>query len=150
MRGAWIEISNISDSAASRASLPVRGAWIEIKIVFSYSYACCPSLPVRGAWIEISQAIRPTLQVNRRSPCGERGLKCIRWRYSLTGEESLPVRGAWIEIPLQVYLHHPPQVSLPVRGAWIEISSTARSPHSAFICRSPCGERGLKSDSAII
>ena len=35
-------------------------------------------------------------------------------------------------------------MSLPVRGAWIEIKSDKRELIEA-LCRSPCGERGLKS-----
>ena len=35
-------------------------------------------------------------------------------------------------------------VSLPVRGAWVEIATAARITGRAM-CRSPCGERGLKS-----
>ena len=34
--------------------------------------------------------------------------------------------------------------SLPVRGAWIEIVMFA-SDYRNWCCRSPCGERGLKS-----
>ena len=35
----------------------------------------------------------------RRSPCGERGLKYGRWmQHIIFGAESLPVRGAWVEI----------------------------------------------------
>ena len=34
------------------ASLPVRGAWIEIQVIVTPN-AFCTSLPVRGAWIEI-------------------------------------------------------------------------------------------------
>ena len=56
-------------------SLPVRGAWIEIRRT-SRKRCGKPSLPVRGAWIEISaQSIYLSAPV-RRSPCGERGLKC--------------------------------------------------------------------------
>ena len=32
--------------------------------------------------------------------------------------------------------------SLPVRGAWIE--TTSSHGHMRTLCRSPCGERGLK------
>ena len=35
-------------------------------------------------------------------------------------------------------------LSLPVRGAWVEILS-ANSITAGTLCRSPCGERGLKS-----
>ena len=59
----------------TRVSLPVRGAWIEIFIIRIASKNRL-SLPVRGAWIEmLSGACRFTSH-NRRSPCGERGLKC--------------------------------------------------------------------------
>ena len=57
------------------ASLPVRGAWIEIDGRPIFKSDMQGSLPVRGAWIEIS--------VNRTVSIGY-------W--------SLPVRGAWIEM----------------------------------------------------
>ena len=56
------------------ASLPVRGAWIEIGAL-RHRRKRWESLPVRGAWIEIFAAPFVGLRV---------------W--------SLPVRGAWIEI----------------------------------------------------
>ena len=34
------------------------------------------SLPVRGAWIEMIYDKPYFVYQNRRSPCGERGLKC--------------------------------------------------------------------------
>ena len=55
-----------------------------------------------------------------RSPCGERGLKCVRCKIQFYTEKSLPVRGAWIEI------------------AAVDKAKTV------FSRRSPCGERGLK------
>ena len=99
-----------------------------------------------------------------RSPCGERGLKLLHRRRSRDGAPSLPVRGAWIEISLDMMLaplllslpvrgawiemqlitakfRH--LLSLPVRGAWIEISACPRGRYPR-LCRSPCGERGLK------
>ena len=36
------------------ASLPVRGAWVEINSHMSFAICTVPSLPVRGAWVEIS------------------------------------------------------------------------------------------------
>ena len=57
------------------ASLPVRGAWIEIVVVL-IDYRLAMSLPVRGAWIEIAAPSAPR-----------------------QGAPSLPVRGAWIEMP---------------------------------------------------
>ena len=62
----------------SRASLPVRGAWIEISAKSASVADHSQSLPVRGAWIEILMVSNvQLLMISRRSPCGERGLKCI-------------------------------------------------------------------------
>ena len=62
------------------------------------------------------------IDYERRSPCGERGLKWTKLDIAIQRLKSLPVRGAWIEIRSK---HHPqaacPQ-SLPVRGAWIEMT----------------------------
>ena len=80
------------------------------------------SLPVRGAWIEIRNPISTPPQAARRSPCGERGLKCDAIAAEDEELASLPVRGAWIEI-----------TSYIMRAIWI-------------VRRSPCGERGLKSN----
>ena len=57
------------------------------------------------------------------------------------------MRGAWIEIliPLQ---RQNIWASLPMRGAWIEISVTAATINS-LRRRSPCGERGLKSEQTV-
>ena len=57
---------------------------------------------------------------------------------------SLPVRGAWIEMPCRksrLFCWR----SLPVRGAWIEMG-TATCGNGEKARRSPCGERGLKSE----
>ena len=75
VRGAWIEIKSDKRELIEALSLPVRGAWIEISAV-ALSQKIVASLPVRGAWIEITSSTR-----RRLPPCG-----------------SLPVRGAWIEI----------------------------------------------------
>ena len=40
------------------------------------------SLPVRGAWIEISPFWYRAISNSRRSPCGERGLKCPHTRWT--------------------------------------------------------------------
>ena len=56
-------------------SLPVRGAWIEMRFKLNRVTGEITSLPVRGAWIEIAYGggmVSPNV--------------------------SLPVRGAWIEI----------------------------------------------------
>ena len=122
MRGAWIEVPAPASGNACAASLPVRGAWIEIRGTRPV-YTASESLPVRGAWIEIDADCRAA---PRR-------------------DVSLPVRGAWIEIFIVVTILLLRQPSLPVRGAWIEIySRTLHQPHPSS--RSPCGERGLKSD----
>ena len=59
-----------------RWSLPVRGAWIEISGM-PLTMRSKSSLPVRGAWIEIQRS-QPRAAACRRSPCGERGLKCTQ------------------------------------------------------------------------
>ena len=58
------------------------------------------SLPMRGAWIEIKLVKEQIEQVKRRSPCGGRGLKSFMNREKNYERESLPMRGAWIEISL--------------------------------------------------
>ena len=81
---------------------------------------------------------------DRRSPCGERGLKCQfllcvfqqRLRRSPCGERGLKFSAGE---PGLIW-----NLSLPVRGAWVEMSR-ASFWKSRRICRSPCGERGLKS-----
>ena len=80
------------------------------------------SLPVRGAWIEILCQVEVLCTPPRRSPCGERGLKC---------EGRAPLRNAglcrspcgerglkFIRVAARAAAEHQ---SLPVRGAWIEI-----------------------------
>ena len=144
VRGAWIEISlrckpgrlsvrrspcgerglkfstSIHPPKSPALSLPVRGAWIEI---YSIDLLRNPalSLPVRGAWIEIHSAAMIATLSPSRSPCGERGLKCIA---DALGVEDI-------------------RTSLPVRGAWIEIIRRCSALASRY-SRSPCGERGLK------
>ena len=123
-------------------SLPVRGAWIEM-----FGLSRCPrvrasSLPVRGAWIEMRTSCCTVSMSSRRSPCGERGLKCCASTMrahgtgrSPCGERGLKLSGArWCS-------DTPP--SLPVRGAWIEIAAFPCLAARAY-SRSPCGERGLK------
>ena len=41
------------DAGHEKASLPVRGAWVEILLAAVISSALPLSLPVRGAWVEI-------------------------------------------------------------------------------------------------
>ena len=54
VRGAWIEILLLPAMPPISRSLPVRGAWIEIYILTFVVHAQ-KSLPVRGAWIEIER-----------------------------------------------------------------------------------------------
>ena len=75
-------------SGVLRVSLPVRGAWIEIRIMKTVHLTADRSLPVRGAWIEIWRT-----STSRRTPT------------------SLPVRGAWIEIHRLTEWHHNRQVA---------------------------------------
>ena len=86
MRGAWIEMAGVLDALAEFASLPVRGAWIEIK-----------------------NAAQTGKELMGRSPCGERGLKSLSMVLLTTQPMSLPVRGAWIEITLTGFttVQHP-------------------------------------------
>ena len=57
-------------------SLPVRGAWVEMRTLLQSRQTGAASLPVRGAWVEITSVIRSLPSPSR----------------------SLPVRGAWVEI----------------------------------------------------
>ena len=57
------------------ASLPVRGAWIEMRNHSCFAFSVASSLPVRGAWIEMKKGLYLYTTILCRSPCGERGLK---------------------------------------------------------------------------
>ena len=59
MRGAWIEIGTAASAATVVASLPVRGAWIEMTCRATSRRNLPASLPVRGAWIEIASPFPP-------------------------------------------------------------------------------------------
>ena len=101
------------------ASLPVRGAWIEIQVIVTPN-AFCTSLPVRGAWIEINGACPKVGAIRSRSPCGERGLK-----YN-------------IQSPMIIALCRSPCGERGLK--WLILWITR-----LILRRSPCGERGLKS-----
>ena len=81
---------------------------------------------MRGAWIEIQSLYTAPDESDRRSPCGERGLKCRTVCLCGRGCPSLPVRGAWIEITCLCQVEVLCR-SLPVRGAWIEIAEISLS-----------------------
>ena len=71
MRGAWIEMAGVLDALAEFASLPVRGAWIEIK-----------------------NAAQTGKELMGRSPCGERGLKSQIGRGKWLGYAVAPRAGS--------------------------------------------------------
>ena len=71
-------------------------------------------------------------------------MKCPYKQPAITTQLSLPVRGAWIEIVIIKQKLSNRKESLPVRGAWIEMSA-ALAQIGSKSGRSPCGERGLKS-----
>ena len=102
-------------------SLPVRGAWIEIRNRgCSRCFARCRSpCGERGLKSPSTATLRRS---PRRSPCGERGLKFVLRNKFRTEVWSLPVRGAWIEMVFALCKDLQLAMSLPVRGAWIEIS----------------------------
>ena len=52
-RGAWIEISLVWTVAVLLESLPTRGAWIEMLVEQLMTKGADMSLPTRGAWIEM-------------------------------------------------------------------------------------------------
>ena len=144
-------------------SLPMRGAWIEITGLY-WLTSVNRSLPMRGAWIEIQYAKPQHNYAQRRSPCGERGLKSAKYALNLRqdcrspcGERGLKwkLRKIWLVLASRspcgerglkfILLRAVEQVfsSLPMRGAWIEIYFN----HKMSMIqpgRSPCGERGLK------
>ena len=58
------------------------------------------SLPARGAWIEIKKVVSEIKACPGRSPQGERGLKSGGHMPVKKTKGSLPARGAWIEITI--------------------------------------------------
>ena len=53
---------------------------------------------MQGAWIEMLEDLTDLVTPERRSPCGERGLKLESGADKNRAARSLPLRGAWIEI----------------------------------------------------
>ena len=127
---------------ALRASLPVRGAWVEIGRTCATSPSST-SLPVRGAWVEIRSQHGLLGQYRGRSPCGERGLKyqipllmrvCVG-RRSPCGERGLKC------VALARASGRGSRSPCGERGLKLLLQSSA---HPLQVRRSPCGERGLK------
>ena len=126
-RGAWIEICQADTDFALEWSLPTRGAWIEMLSQKQFEYIA-GSLPTRGAWIEIQRKLCDRIRQICRSPRGERGLKSERSREqpgaagrSPRGERGLKSKTS--DSVRDVYM------SLPTRGAWIEIISCVVSAY---------------------
>ena len=99
------------------------------------------SLPIRGAWIEI-RFKRGKIIRDGRSPSGERGLKYPRTprAYRKTQSRSPSGERGLKSLGLRDGKNLPS--SLPIRGAWIEMPT--RSANGYQPGRSPSGERGLK------
>ena len=102
-------------------SLSSRRAWIEILPPDTAANDSTRSLSSRRAWIEIPHPFHPRLRRARRSPHGERGLKC-RQRARIRAQERRSPHG---ERGLKLLDH----------------LMMARE----LVGRSPHGERGLKS-----
>ena len=66
---------------------------------------------MRGAWIEITFRQCSRSYYAGRSPCGERGLKCLGIIDKPLGDPSLPMRGAWIEITTRHQTQQAPVVA---------------------------------------
>ncbi len=78
-------------------SLPVRGAWIEMKPAREWE----PEAEGRSPYGERGLKFkfrRINIRTESRSPYGERGLKLLSCRQLFVSARSLPVRGAWIEM----------------------------------------------------
>ena len=130
------------EAAFTGQSLPIRGAWIEIKTATS-KQSKTKSLPIRGAWIEISPPNHANTAAAGRSPSGERGLKYIVGVANAAhGDGRSPSGERGLKYPRTVERQHLAG-SLPIRGAWIEISLTQTASQIRG-GRSPSGERGLK------
>ena len=98
VRGAWIEIAETQPGGLILRSLPVRGAWIEIARQTAFGGTACGRSPCGERGLKfLAGSHVPDIRA-RRSPCGERGLKCGVAQMVLAARLSLPVRGAWIEI----------------------------------------------------
>ena len=124
-----------------RQSLPIRGAWIEIRVCLD-THRVVRSLPIRGAWIEIGASMTANHRHHSRSPSGERGLKSLREiharesarRRSPSGERGLKFRRAAL---LQDFFRRSPSGERGLKSSGDEREDGADG-------RSPSGERGLK------
>ena len=79
-------------------SLPARGVWIEIGLVFLiYRSKSCHS-PRGECGLKLSKVLMNTTKILSHSPRGECGLKLIDVDLVNNTLQSLPARGVWIEI----------------------------------------------------
>ena len=79
MRGAWIEILSLSLTIDDiSTSLPVRGAWIEMPYVYISGSARNGRSPCGERGLKCLHAQHAKHRGGRRSPCGERGLKLLK------------------------------------------------------------------------
>ena len=111
-RRAWIEICTDIPTIPPNVSLSSRRAWIEISREVLEDLKDDESLSSRRAWIEISAFNAIKNATLRRSPHGERGLKCL---HSIVFRKlcmSLSSRRAWIEIFVSVHQAVLPSVAL--------------------------------------
>ncbi len=109
--------------AATHASRPARGAWVEISPHRAFSSPTPTSRPARGAWVEISHSkVRPRAN-GSRAPQGARGLKFDVFLFKRDHTiMSRPARGAWVEMPSGLWCTSL-RWSRPARGAWVEMES---------------------------
>ena len=90
----------------SAASLPSRGAWIEITLstpIVRFKV----SLPSRGAWIEIRAASRRPKAASVAPLAGSVDRNLSGAAKEVVNTLSLPSRGAWIEISMNAGLCRP-------------------------------------------
>ena len=98
LRRAWIEMYLRRHFDSADSSLSLRRAWIEISAI-DHKSSSYMSLSLRRAWIEICCRLLFEQLFGRRSPYGERGVKCSERHHRRRGRRSLSLRRAWIEIP---------------------------------------------------
>ena len=125
------------------ASLPVRGAWVEMILQVSCRFFPVRRSPCGERGLKFAFAVE-LRHAQRRSPCGERGLK---YRQGVGGSRAVSCRSPCGERGLKSSRPYKAKfegMSLPVRGAWVEIARALRI-NKVYYSRSPCGERGLKS-----
>ena len=110
----------VAHSAASRPSLPSRGAWIEIFYFNGQWCSLSMSLPSRGAWIEIVRYSRPLKPPKVAPLAGSVDRNLMTGRWTKQGPVA-PLAGSVDRNMIFAAQSRKPMLSLPSRGAWIEI-----------------------------